>query len=195
MFGVGPLYLFLLHNRLPVGFMRNGWLPWCSTMGTNLAIATMLALLIVTVGVRPFLWVYVPTVLIATAAGVWLFYVQHQFEDTYWAKGSAGTRTMLRSTEARTINYPPSSDGSRPTSECTKCITYRAAFRSIGCRKCSAITRVSWTSAVSPCAQASEAYSLPCGMKSRAGSSRSSGCGRLAGPARIHSRAAAIAAP
>ncbi len=87
MFGVGPLYLFLLHNRLPVGFMRNGWLPWCSTMGTNLAIATMLALLIATVGLRPFLWVYVPTVLLATAAGVWLFYMQHQFEQTYWAKG------------------------------------------------------------------------------------------------------------
>jgi omega-6 fatty acid desaturase (delta-12 desaturase) len=87
MFGVGPLYLFLLHNRLPVGFMRNGWLPWCSTMGTNLAIATMLALLIATVGLRPLLWVYVPTVLLATAAGVWLFYVQHQFEQTYWAKG------------------------------------------------------------------------------------------------------------
>lgn len=87
MFGVGPLYLFLLHNRLPMGFMRKGWLPWLSTMGTNLAIVIMLASLIETLGFRPFLWVYVPPVLIATAAGVWLFYVQHQFEDTYWAKG------------------------------------------------------------------------------------------------------------
>jgi len=87
MFGIGPLYLFLFHNRLPVGFMRSGWLPWCSTMGTNLAIAITLALLIATVGVHSFLWVNVPTVLIATTAGVWLFYVQHQFEATYWAKG------------------------------------------------------------------------------------------------------------
>jgi omega-6 fatty acid desaturase (delta-12 desaturase) len=89
MFGVGPLYLFLLHNRMPVGFMRNGWLPWLSTMGTNLGIVATLALLIAAVGLGPFLWIYVPTVLIATAAGVWLFYVQHQFEHTHWARGAS----------------------------------------------------------------------------------------------------------
>jgi len=88
MFGVGPLYLFLLHNRVPVSYMRGRWLAWVSTMGTNLGIAATFAVLAVTVGLGPFLWFYVPTVLLAAATGVWLFYVQHQFENTHWARGA-----------------------------------------------------------------------------------------------------------
>src|SRR5688572_14090511 len=87
MFGVGPLYIFLLHNRLPVSSMRKEWVPWLSTMGTNLGFMVAVALLVATLGFRPLLWVYVPTVLIAAVAGVWLFYVQHQFENTHWARG------------------------------------------------------------------------------------------------------------
>ena len=34
----------------------------------------------------PFLLVHLPTVILAGAAGVWLFYVQHQFEETHWSK-------------------------------------------------------------------------------------------------------------
>ncbi|MGO7163755.1 fatty acid desaturase, partial [Rhizobium johnstonii] len=44
------------------------------------------ALLIWAVGIVPFLLVHLPTVLLAGAAGVWLFYVQHQFEETHWSK-------------------------------------------------------------------------------------------------------------
>jgi omega-6 fatty acid desaturase (delta-12 desaturase) len=89
MFGIGPLYLFLLHNRLPLGSTQRGSLPWVSTMATNAGILAVLATLIATVGLRSFLWVYAPTVLIATMAGVWLFYVQHQFENTHWSKGTS----------------------------------------------------------------------------------------------------------
>ena len=88
-FGVGPLYLFLFHNRLPMGFTRKGWTPWLSTMSTNVGIAALLALLIATLGLRSFLLIYAPVVLLAAAAGVWLFYVQHQFENTHWAKGAS----------------------------------------------------------------------------------------------------------
>src|SRR6187549_439289 len=38
MFGVGPTFLFILQQRLPIGMMRGGWIPWLSTMGTNTAI-------------------------------------------------------------------------------------------------------------------------------------------------------------
>ena len=87
MFGIGPAYLFLLQHRLPVGLMRGGWRPWLSTMATNLAIAAIVAALIWLVGVRPFLLVHLPIMLLAASIGVWLFYVQHQFEDTVWADG------------------------------------------------------------------------------------------------------------
>jgi omega-6 fatty acid desaturase (delta-12 desaturase) len=85
MFGVGPLFLFLLLNRVPAGFLRDGWRPWASTMGTNLAIAVLVGALIWAVGLQTFLVVHTPIFLLGATAGVWLFYVQHQFEYTYWA--------------------------------------------------------------------------------------------------------------
>jgi acyl-lipid omega-6 desaturase (Delta-12 desaturase) len=85
MFGLGPAYLFLLQYRLPLGLMRSGWRPWLSAMGTNLAIAMAAAVMIWLIGIIPFLLVHLPIMLIGATIGVWLFYVQHQFEDTFWA--------------------------------------------------------------------------------------------------------------
>lgn len=84
LFAVGPAYLFLLQQRLPVGFMRGGWQPWLSAMATNLAIALVCATMIWAVGLGSFLLVHLPITLLGAAIGVWLFYVQHQFADTYW---------------------------------------------------------------------------------------------------------------
>jgi omega-6 fatty acid desaturase (delta-12 desaturase) len=84
LFIVGPAYQFLLRHRLPLGkiFARNA--PWISTMLTNLAIALLFGTVIWLVGVVPFLIVHLPITLIGASIGVWLFYVQHQFEDTTW---------------------------------------------------------------------------------------------------------------
>jgi len=86
MFGLGPAYLFLLQHRLPVGQMRDGWTPWLSTMLTNAAIAAAAAVLIWLIGVGPFALVHLPIMVLAASIGVWLFYVQHQFERTSWEK-------------------------------------------------------------------------------------------------------------
>jgi len=40
-------------------------------------------------GVVPFLLIWLPVTVLAASAGVWLFFVQHQFEDTYWARNGA----------------------------------------------------------------------------------------------------------
>jgi omega-6 fatty acid desaturase (delta-12 desaturase) len=66
--------------------MRAGALPWISTMGTNAAVAALAALLIWAVGIMPLLVIHLPIVLIAGSVGVWLFYIQHQFEETHWAR-------------------------------------------------------------------------------------------------------------
>lgn len=87
MFGVGPIWLFLFKQRLPFGMMRSGAEPWISTMVTNLGIAIVAAGLIWILGPWPFLLVHLPVIVLAGAAGIWLFYVQHQFEDTHWAQG------------------------------------------------------------------------------------------------------------
>jgi omega-6 fatty acid desaturase (delta-12 desaturase) len=75
MFGIGPIWLFLFKQRLPFGMMRSGLEPWVSTMTTNLAIL-FLALGLVQLSV----------VVMAGSAGIWLFYVQHQFEETHWSQ-------------------------------------------------------------------------------------------------------------
>ncbi|MBS7556335.1 fatty acid desaturase [Ancylobacter dichloromethanicus] len=85
MFGIGPIYVFLLESRLPIGSIRKGWTPWVSTMATNLGIALAAGLLMWGFGIGPFLLVHLPIVMLGAAAGVWLFYVQHQFEGTHWA--------------------------------------------------------------------------------------------------------------
>ena len=84
MFGLGPLYVFLIENRLPFGFMRNGATPWLSTMTTNAGILVASGLLIWGAGLAPFLIVHLPIFAIGGAVAVWFFYVQHQFEETTW---------------------------------------------------------------------------------------------------------------
>lgn len=84
MFGIGPTYVFLLENRLPIGFMRKGLMPWLSTMTTNAGLLLAAGLLILYVGLTTFLIVHLPIVVLAATMGVWVFYVQHQFEATTW---------------------------------------------------------------------------------------------------------------
>ena len=87
MFGVGPIYLFVVRHRLPFGFEREGWVPWVSTMATNGGIVLVAAGVMWWVGVKPFLFVHLPIIFVASAVGMWLFFVQHQFEHTEWSQG------------------------------------------------------------------------------------------------------------
>lgn len=86
LFVLGPSFLFVLQNRLPLGLMNSGWRYWTSAMGTNAMIAIVLTIMIWLGGLMPVLLIYIPTTLIAATIGVWLFYVQHQFEETHWAQ-------------------------------------------------------------------------------------------------------------
>ncbi len=86
MFVIGPAYVFLLEHRLPFGDMKNGWMPWLSTLSTNAGIIVLGSLLIWQLGLYEFLIVQVPITLIAASLGVWLFFIQHQFEDTVWER-------------------------------------------------------------------------------------------------------------
>jgi omega-6 fatty acid desaturase (delta-12 desaturase) len=84
MFGVGPLYVFLLKQRLP----RPGSEPRerLSVHLANLALTVIIAALTLAIGLKAVLLVHLPIMLISGAAGVWLFYVQHQFEEVYWQR-------------------------------------------------------------------------------------------------------------
>jgi acyl-lipid omega-6 desaturase (Delta-12 desaturase) len=86
MFGVGPVYLFILRHRFPPGLLREGRPAWVSTMATNAAIALVASGMMWWIGIRPFLLVQLPIIALSGTIGVWLFYVQHQFEHTLWSE-------------------------------------------------------------------------------------------------------------
>ena len=87
LFVIGPIYIFLLQNRLPIGLMRSGAKYWVSAMGTNVALAAIIAGILYFGGVKVLALIFLPTVVVAASAGVWLFFVQHQFEETHWDSG------------------------------------------------------------------------------------------------------------
>ncbi len=84
LFLIGPIYIFGLQNRLPLGAMKAGSKYWVSTMGTNLVGMAIATVLIYFMGLMPFLVIFLSTSFVASAIGVWLFYVQHQFDETHW---------------------------------------------------------------------------------------------------------------
>jgi len=91
MFGVGPAYVFILANRLPIGAMKRK-MPWISTLATNAAVAVLYGLLIWGVGLKAFLLIQTPIIIIGASIGVWMFYVQHQFDETHWSRTQEWTR-------------------------------------------------------------------------------------------------------
>ena len=84
--GVGPIYVFVLKHRLPSSPTAADRAAWGSVMATNLAVAGVATGMAALVGWRDFLLVQAPITWLASAIGVWLFYVQHQFEDTSWER-------------------------------------------------------------------------------------------------------------
>jgi omega-6 fatty acid desaturase (delta-12 desaturase) len=86
MFGLGPIIALMLQPRLAPRSMRPRLRR--SVIRTNVAIAVLVGGMCWLVGWREYLLVQMPVAMLAGSAGVWLFYVQHQFEDTYWEHGS-----------------------------------------------------------------------------------------------------------
>ena len=84
MFGLGPVFAMIIGPRIVARNapprMRN------SVLRTDLALATIAAALVTAIGVGDFMLVWAPAALLAGAVGIWLFYVQHQFEDAYWQR-------------------------------------------------------------------------------------------------------------
>jgi omega-6 fatty acid desaturase (delta-12 desaturase) len=88
MFVVGPAFQFIVKHRFPWNLPSAWKREWRSVHLTNLILLTVVSVLGMTIGWQRFLMVCLPVTLIASSVGVWLFYVQHQFEDTYWQSGS-----------------------------------------------------------------------------------------------------------
>ncbi len=84
LFVIGPIYLFVFQQRMPPGAFRQGRASWVSVLLTNFGIAALILGLCALVGWQAVLSVHMLIVVIAGSIGVWLFYVQHQFDPTHW---------------------------------------------------------------------------------------------------------------
>ena len=84
LFTIGPAFHFLVKHRYPWDIPRDWTRAWRSVWLTNLALVAIVAAAWATIGLQRFLLVQAPVTLMACSLGVWLFYVQHQFEHTYW---------------------------------------------------------------------------------------------------------------
>jgi omega-6 fatty acid desaturase (delta-12 desaturase) len=87
-----PLILFTIGAMLVFGIFHRFWEPGTgkrernSVIWTNLALFAVVGWLVLEMGWAAFLMVELPIMLIACGAGVWLFYVQHNFDPTYWER-------------------------------------------------------------------------------------------------------------
>lgn len=84
LFCVGALYMFMIGYRFThsEGSKRDRM----SVLRMNLSLAALVAIVWFTIGIKAFLMIQLPIFALAAAAGAWLFYVQHQYEDVYWAR-------------------------------------------------------------------------------------------------------------
>jgi len=84
MLGLGPIWALMIEPRLVPRSARARF--GRTIIATNIALTALLAGLCALVGWRAVLVVQLPTAMLAGAAGIWMFYVQHQFEDVYWER-------------------------------------------------------------------------------------------------------------
>jgi omega-6 fatty acid desaturase (delta-12 desaturase) len=87
----GPIH-FLFLQRLPLTLQRPVWEMWSSVMLHNLAMLVFYGALVIVLGWEHFAIMVMPILVLAAAMGVWLFYVQHQFENTQWEKNETWDR-------------------------------------------------------------------------------------------------------
>jgi len=86
MFVVGPTIDFVVLQRLPwvntsVKAREKNSVAW-----TNLTLLAVVIVMSLTIGLKAYLLVQLPIIAIASSIGVWLFYVQHQYENVYWER-------------------------------------------------------------------------------------------------------------
>jgi omega-6 fatty acid desaturase (delta-12 desaturase) len=105
MFGLGPIIAMVIGPRIVARAarprMRN------SVLATDAALVVLVSAVCWLIGWRDFLLVWAPAALLAGSVGIWLFYVQHQFEDTYWQRNEAWTYADAALRGSSYLKLPP----------------------------------------------------------------------------------------
>ena len=82
MFGLGPVIAMVIGPRIATRSQRPRMRH--SVLGTDVVLVIVIGALCWLIGWQTFLIVWAPSAILAGSIGIWLFYVQHQFEDAYW---------------------------------------------------------------------------------------------------------------
>ncbi len=81
---IGPLYMFLIYNRFVTGKATARERHY--VYATNMALLAIIIVATLTIGFKAYVLIQLPILMIGGSAGVWLFYVQHQFDGVYWSR-------------------------------------------------------------------------------------------------------------
>jgi omega-6 fatty acid desaturase (delta-12 desaturase) len=82
LFGVAPLAVFLLTQRIPA--KSQGKRERASVLWTDFSLVVVISLMCWLIGWKTFLMIQLPIIWITSTIGIWLFYVQHNFDPSYW---------------------------------------------------------------------------------------------------------------
>jgi omega-6 fatty acid desaturase (delta-12 desaturase) len=86
MFILGPLFIVFITNRTTIAGMSKK--AKINVYFTNLVLLGMAVIISLLIGVKAYLLIQLPIILIGHAMGVWLFYIQHQYEEVMWERNS-----------------------------------------------------------------------------------------------------------
>jgi acyl-lipid omega-6 desaturase (Delta-12 desaturase) len=81
---LGPLFTFVVTQRVP--HRGSGRRQIVGVIVTNILIAAIITAASLTIGIKAYLLIQLPITILGGAGGIWLFFVQHQFDPSYWAR-------------------------------------------------------------------------------------------------------------
>jgi len=96
---------FLVLARFPHSYSRRS--DVIGTMGTNLALAGIVTAAALTMGIGPYLAIQGPIMYVASAVGVWLFFIQHQFPSVYWVRDAEWSQIKASLQGSSFYDLPP----------------------------------------------------------------------------------------
>jgi len=105
MFGLGPIMAMVIGPRIVARDAKPRMRK--SVLATDVAIVGLVGGLCWLIGLGAFLLVWAPAAMLAGSVGIWLFYVQHQFEDTYWQRRDEWTYADAALRGSSYLKLPP----------------------------------------------------------------------------------------